>query len=56
MERNSDMEGTVMYEEKAIDRTPVGALGLVPLESCNQLAQKVDGYLVNWRNGFILNG
>ncbi len=39
-----------MYEEKAIDRIPVGALGLVPLESCNQLAQKVDGYLVNWRH------
>jgi ribose-phosphate diphosphokinase len=50
VERNSDMEGTVMYEEKAIDRIPVGALGLVPLESCNQLAQKVDGYLVNWRH------
>ena len=32
-----------------IETIPVGALGLVPLESCKQLAEKVNYYLVEWR-------
>ena len=28
---------------------PVGKLGLIPLESCKQLGQKVDSFLVKWR-------
>lgn len=28
---------------------PVGKLGLIPLESCKELGQKVDGFLVKWR-------
>ncbi len=32
-----------------IETIPVGALGLVPLASCEQLAEKVNHYLVEWR-------
>lgn len=28
---------------------PVGKLGLIPLESCKELGQKVDSFLVKWR-------
>lgn len=39
-----------LYEDKDIDSIPVGALGLVPLESCTKLAKKVNDYLVDWRH------
>ena len=28
---------------------PVGDLGLIPLESCKELGEKVDHFLVKWR-------
>src|SRR5699024_3859840 len=28
---------------------PVGSLGIIPLESCRELGQAVDKYLVKWR-------
>ena len=28
---------------------PVGKLGLIPLESCKELGQKVDSFLAKWR-------
>ena len=31
------------------ESTPVGALGIIPLESCKELGAKVNNYLVNWR-------
>lgn len=36
-------------EEKNFETIPVGALGMIPLEGCKKLGQKVDEYLVNWR-------
>ena len=36
--------------DKKIETIPVGPLGLVPLKSCEDLAKKVDEYLVAWRN------
>ncbi len=39
----------MIYEEKTIDSIPVGALGLVPLKSCRVLGEKVDDWLVKWR-------
>ena len=32
-----------------LDTIPVGSLGIIPLESCKELGEKVDYYLVNWR-------
>ena len=32
-----------------LDTIPVGSLGIIPLESCRELGEKVDYYLVNWR-------
>ena len=28
---------------------PVGELGIIALESCSELGQKVNNYIVNWR-------
>lgn len=39
----------MLYEEKIIETIPVGPLGLIPLQSCAALGQKVDDYLVAWR-------
>lgn len=40
----------MIYEEKTIETIPVGPLGLVPLRSIRDLGEKVNEYLVNWRN------
>ncbi len=40
----------MIYEEKTIETIPVGPLGLVPLKSCWDLGNKVNDYLVTWRN------
>ncbi len=36
-------------EERNLETIPVGPLGIVPLESCKELGQKIDQYLVKWR-------
>jgi len=35
---------------ESVESIPVGALGLVPLDSCMELGKKVDWYLTKWRN------
>jgi len=39
----------MLYEEKTIETIPVGPLGLIPLKSCKELGEKVNDYLVSWR-------
>lgn len=39
-----------MSNDKIIETIPVGPLGLIPLASCTGLGQKVNDYLVEWRN------
>ena len=34
---------------KDLTTLPVGRLGLIPLESCSELGQKVNDWLVQWR-------
>ncbi len=36
-------------EVRNLETIPVGSLGLIPLESCRELGEKVDQYLVKWR-------
>lgn len=36
-------------DERNLETIPVGSLGLIPLESCRELGEKVDEYLVGWR-------
>lgn len=36
-------------DERNLETLPDGFLGLIPLESCRELGQKVDQYLVGWR-------
>ena len=37
-------------KKQNLETLPVGALGLIPLKSCESLGKKVDNYLVEWRN------
>lgn len=36
-------------EERNLETIPVGPLGIIPLESCKELGQRIDEYLVTWR-------
>ena len=35
--------------DRILETIPVGSLGIIPLESCKQLGQKIDQHLVDWR-------
>ena len=39
----------VREEKRNLNSIPVGSLGIIPLEGCKSLGQKVDEYLVKWR-------
>lgn len=36
-------------EKRNLETIPVGSLGIIPLEGCRKLGEKVDQYLVKWR-------
>lgn len=36
-------------EKRNLETIPVGSLGVIPLEGCRSLGQKIDYYLVKWR-------
>lgn len=36
-------------DEKNLQSLPVGSLGLIPLDSCKELGQKVNEHLIEWR-------
>ena len=36
-------------ETRNLETIPVGSLGIIPLEGCKSLGEKVDDYLVKWR-------
>lgn len=36
-------------EKRNLETIPVGSLGIIPLEGCRTLGEKVDQYLVKWR-------
>ena len=37
-------------ETRNLETIPVGKLGIIPLASCKELGEKVNNYLVEWRN------
>ena len=39
-----------MSDERNLETIPTGALGIIPLESCKEMGDKVDKYLVKWRD------
>jgi len=39
----------VREEKRNLETIPVGSLGLIPLEGCKAMGEKVDQYLVRWR-------
>ena len=39
----------MLHDERNLETIPVGALGLVALNSCTEIGEKVDQYLVKWR-------
>lgn len=40
---------TKREEKRNLETIPVGSLGIIPLEGCRSLGEKVDYYLVKWR-------
>lgn len=36
-------------EKRNLETIPVGSLGMIPLEGCKSLGEKIDRYLVKWR-------
>ncbi|MBE5875741.1 MAG: ribose-phosphate pyrophosphokinase [Lachnospiraceae bacterium] len=40
---------SVREEKRNLNSIPVGSLGIIPLEGCKALGDKVDEYLVKWR-------
>ena len=38
-----------MQQEHDLNTIPVGPLGLIPIDGCQELGRKVDAYLVEWR-------
>ena len=42
------MEGTFQMhnDQRNLETIPTGALGIIPLESCREIGEKVDKYLV----------
>lgn len=40
---------TKREEKRNLETIPVGSLGMIPLEGCKSLGEKVDYYLVKWR-------
>ena len=36
-------------EDRKLETIPVGTLGMIPLEGCRPLGEKVDYYLTKWR-------
>ena len=36
-------------EKRNLETIPVGSLGLIALEGCKPLGEKIDQYLVKWR-------
>ena len=52
-----------MPDASKLVTVPVGKLGIIPLQSCTSLGDKVNQYLVKWRkernlndNNFVVNG
>lgn len=39
----------MLNEDRNLDTIPVGALGIVAMDSCKELGEKVDKYIANWR-------
>ena len=39
-----------MQNDRDLETIPVGALGLINLNGCEALGQKINNYIVDWRN------
>ncbi|MCF0142714.1 MAG: ribose-phosphate pyrophosphokinase-like domain-containing protein, partial [Parasporobacterium sp.] len=39
----------MLREEISINTIPMGALGIIPMKSCEELGKKVDAYVSTWR-------
>ena len=35
--------------ERTLENIPVGSLGMIPIDGCQELGGKVNDYLVKWR-------
>ena len=39
-----------LEDNKILETIPVGPLGIISLESCKELGEKIDNYITEWRN------
>ena len=39
----------MQHDERNLETIPTGALGLIALDSCREMGERVDKYLVKWR-------
>ena len=39
--------------ERTLENIPVGSLGMIPIDGCQELGDKVNDYLVKWRKESI---
>ena len=42
-------EFEMQHDERNLETIPAGALGLIALNSCKEIGEAVDKYLVRWR-------
>ena len=38
--------------ERILDNIPVGSLGIIAVDGCEEMGNKVNDYLVKWRDSF----
>ena len=37
------------HDKRSLETIPVGSLGVIALDGCRELAERVDDYLIGWR-------
>ena len=37
--------------DRVLDNIPVGDLGIIAIDGCTEMGQKVNDYIAKWRNG-----
>ena len=48
-EENELMEPIKQHDKRHLDTMPAGALGIVPIKGCEEMASEIDYYLTRWR-------
>ena len=44
------MEPIKLHDKRHLDTMPAGALGIVPIKGCEEMASEINFYLTRWRD------